>query len=130
MNAIAGHILSFVVAHHDWFISSGAVLTFAAGFVAKELPIFAKKEVSIGFQDLQNSKNPEIRVFGQDIEAAIVKFVPDAGDARYATAADKLLKELPPSCAIGRPIIISVLSGLASGAKAAASEAQQKQISA
>lgn len=113
------------LAHHlGYVLSATSVLAGATGFIVRHLGPWEAKRIQVLNQDLfTRLKDPVARQLLRDVEAAIVKAVPDSGDARYASAADLLLTHLPsPEAIFARPLLIAVLSSLGAGAKSGLSD--------
>ncbi len=115
--------MNWIISHIVPLIGCGAVVGFSAAFVSKYGLSFVEKEVAkLDAELLAEIKDPAIRQFCVEVEAAAVKLVPDAGDARYSVLADLIIKDVP-QVAPGRPLLIAVLTAIGSGAKAGISDA-------
>lgn len=110
--------MQFIIQHVIGALSASAIIGGIVAWIAKELPAFSQKEVALfNAKMLANIKDPKLKQFCVDVDAAAAKAIPDAGDSVYSALADKILAECPAEAIAARPILIAVLSGIGSGAK-------------
>ncbi len=106
-------------------IGVGAIVAGAAAFILKNgLPFVEKEIAELDEELLADIKDPALKQFCLDVEAAAMKLVPDAGDAKYAVLADLFIKDVP-SAAPARPLLIAVFTAIGAGAKAGIADAEK-----
>jgi hypothetical protein len=116
---------AFLVQHVFGALSVTAALAAGSAWIAKELPIFAEKQVSVELVNvLSKIDNPKLKTFCVKLDQLVADAVPEAGDAKYAVLTDLLIKECP-AAAPARELLLVVLTGLGAGAKKGLEDAAQ-----
>lgn len=125
MNGFEMFVLNHIVAS----LSTATVLGGATAFLAQKLPGLARKEsAAIDAALLAKIQSPTGKKLALGIEKAIDDALPDAGDAKYALAADAICSAIPqPESALARPLVLALLQGLGSGAKAGIADALSQE---
>lgn len=115
--------MQWILQHLIGVIGVATILGAAGSWISKNgMPFVEKKIHELDSEFLVGIKDPVLRQFCVEVEAAALKLVPDAGDARYAVLADLLIKDVPQA-APARPLIIAVFTAIGSGAKAGITDA-------
>ncbi len=117
--------MHWLLDHLVALVGMTAVLSFGAAWILKNgLPFVEKKIAELDEELLAEIKDPALKQFCLDVEAAAMKLVPDAGDAKYAVLADLFIKDVP-SAAPARPLLIAVFTAIGAGAKAGIADAEK-----
>lgn len=119
--------MQWAISHLIGIVGVASIVSAVAAWIVKSGSSVIAKEIELLDDELlADIKDPVAKQFVIDLEAAVNKAVPDAGDARYAALTDIIMKEVPLNVApYIRPILIASLTALGSGAKQGLSENQK-----
>lgn len=116
--------MQFILSHVVSLIGVTSIVSAAAAWIIKSGPGFAEKEVAALDGELfARIKNPAVKTVLIEIEQAVSKAVPDAGNDKYSVLTDMIMKELPLTATPARPVILAVLTAIGAGAKAGIADA-------